>query len=1329
MEDGDTYTYPLEYIPGTTLSQGITIAGRFTIEKLAGRGGMGFVYRAIDSRTGQRVALKLLHALTSPEAAYRFKREAFLLSELRHPAIVSYIDQGVIETGQPFLVMEWLEGEDLACRLSRQPLGLSEILALLRRITEALATAHRQGIVHRDIKPSNLFLRGGRPEDVVLLDFGLARHAAPTLVAVTGPHVVLGTPGYMSPEQASSQPHITPSADIFSLGCVLYECLTGQPPFAAPHFAATLAKILMAEPPRLHSLRPDLPPGLQVLVNCMLDKDPQRRLPDATSLLKSLATLESVSELLSLPAPPSESLPVQAAHEQQLVSVEQQLVSILMVSLRTLATGKPEEDEAHRRALRDALRTTLAPYGGRVELLADGSLAATLVLERGTVTDQAALAVRCALSFKERCPDAKVVLVTGLGFMNQRLPVGSAMDRAGQLLRELEGLSASSALVVLDEVTAGLLGSGFQLSRSAGGNYLLRGEQLGTDESRPLLGKPTPCVGRAQELALLEFTFTSCVEEPAARALLVMAPPGTGKSRLRHEFLRRIERRAPQALVLRGRGDPMSTGAASNLLAQALRWLCGVVEVAPPEARRTKLYERVARHLPPPEARETAEFLGELCAIPFPEEQSPRLCAARHDPRLMSALVSKALVTFLRAECAHGPVLLVLEDLHWSDALTVKLVDEALRGLAEHPFMVLALARPEVKELFPGLWARRVLEMPLNGLSPKAGAQLVREVLGPRATDSVVRRVVEQSDGNALFLEELIRMEVEGRGEAPPETVLAMLQARLMRMEPEARQVLLAASFFGRTFWPGGVQELLGEQVPDGKLEEHLRRFVEQEIIEPQLESRLPSEAEYRFRHALVVDAAHGLVPEAQRPAGHRLAGVWLERRGESDATVLAHHYQLGQWPDRAAHFHTLAAEQFYERNDLQGTMRCADAALACGVSGEVFTRPRALQALVALRMEQLPRVLELGTPVLPALKPGSQLWCWLSAGLILANGFSGNQEETDRLGGLLLRTNPGPEAVAVYAEALNQLGATSFWNGEHQRAEAMLERILEVGADVMAHDAMTRGSMRLLKSQLIQFFENKPWQAFSLAEMGMRDYLEVGAERNACMTQMVLGNCLIDLGDQPRAVEVLREALATALRTEQHHAAPHGQYYLLHALSQSSEPAHQQEARSLVHEWMDSEDAPSFRRGMWYAIVAQMAQARGELHEAESFARKACELLSPFLLFLLFARGVLSSILLSQELAEEARQVAELGVQDLERMGSTGVYAVPLYLALAEARLALGEVSQGEAALRQALRYVHERASDIPDATARERFLRQVPQNARTLELARQRWGGSEPG
>ncbi len=145
----------------------------------------------------------------------------------------------------------------------------------------------------------------------------------------------------------------------------------------------------------------------------------------------------------------------------------------------------------------------------------------------------------------------------------------------------------------------------------------------------------------------------------------------------------------------------MNTSAAHGLVGQAVRRLCGVVDGEPLEVRRARLVQRLTRYLPPEQHKDVTEFLGELCAIPFPGEDSPRLRAAREDPHLMNAQVTRALVTWLKAECAQSPVLLMLEDLHWSDGPSIQLMDEVLRELAEHPLMVLALARPEVKELFP----------------------------------------------------------------------------------------------------------------------------------------------------------------------------------------------------------------------------------------------------------------------------------------------------------------------------------------------------------------------------------------------------------------------------------------------------------------------------------------------------------------------------------------------------------------------------------------------------------------------------------------------------
>lgn len=200
------------------------IGGRFRVVAPAGSGGMATVYRAIDQQSGDTVAVKLLEA---DYDAARFEREVEVLAALVHPRIVRYLAHGLASERRAYLAMEWLQGEDLAERLARSGVTLREGLQIFRGLAEGLAAAHTQGIVHRDLKPSNVYLRDKRVDGAVLLDFGVARRMRDARGPQTRTGALVGTPNYMAPEQASGERSIGPEADVFALGCMLYECLIG----------------------------------------------------------------------------------------------------------------------------------------------------------------------------------------------------------------------------------------------------------------------------------------------------------------------------------------------------------------------------------------------------------------------------------------------------------------------------------------------------------------------------------------------------------------------------------------------------------------------------------------------------------------------------------------------------------------------------------------------------------------------------------------------------------------------------------------------------------------------------------------------------------------------------------------------------------------------------------------------------------------------------------------------------------------------------------------------------------------------------------------------
>jgi tetratricopeptide (TPR) repeat protein len=549
-----------------------------------------------------------------------------------------------------------------------------------------------------------------------------------------------------------------------------------------------------------------------------------------------------------------------------------------------------------------------------------------------------------------------------------------------------------------------------------------------------------------------------------------------------------------------------------------------------------------------------------------------------------------------------------------------------------------------------------------------------------------------------------------------------MLQARLLQLDVEARQVLLAASFFGRAFWPGGVRALLGGQVPREELERRLERLVKLEIIERQPGSRFPPEREYRFRHALVRDAAHGLVLEKDKPMGHRLAGAWLEQVEEPDTLVLAEHFQQGGEAERALPFYMRAAEQLFERGDLEGSLRCVEAALACGARGVHCSQLRALQSVVLFWGNDLAGFSALGYEVLPELEAGSLSWCRLMSALVPTSAFTGGAEKTAMLNALLLRATPAPDAVTLYVEDLTAVYIVGLWQGA-PGLETCFQRLMEVGIPFQERDATIRGWLRFAQS--FRMLDSQPWQAFLLAEQSLEDFQEaVGAHRVGALT--LLGMLQSVLGNRQEAVALLRESIMTGQRGKQQFSTSYAHLIFNLVLASSPEQSLREIAEESARRWLATAECNFLGLGVTHYVLAQAAAGRGELAEAEAHARQAQELLETVPTYRLLASMSLSASLLARGRLPEAREVAERSARELERPGDSFILnTVAVRLALVEACFAQGDTAAGEQALRQAVQDVRVRAGDIQDDAVRHRFLEQVPENARVLALARQRWGG----
>jgi serine/threonine protein kinase len=283
---------------------GSVIAG-YRIEERIGRGGMGVVYRAEHLNLRRRAAIKIIAPDLAESEGFRerFTREARVAAALQHPNIVTVYDAGEVD-GLLYLAMQYIEGEDLAGRLRRERrLRPYRAIDVCRQVASALDAAHAMGLIHRDVKPANVLIEG---RTAFLTDFGLTKRLEGTHAELTRAGDVVGTIHYVAPEQIEGR-RVSARSDVYSLGCLFYHCLAGQVPFAQDTDVAVIYAHLSEEAPRLSSLRPELPEGLDAVMAKALDKSPDRRFPSCGDLISAARAVIDAAGPLSETIPPRQS--------------------------------------------------------------------------------------------------------------------------------------------------------------------------------------------------------------------------------------------------------------------------------------------------------------------------------------------------------------------------------------------------------------------------------------------------------------------------------------------------------------------------------------------------------------------------------------------------------------------------------------------------------------------------------------------------------------------------------------------------------------------------------------------------------------------------------------------------------------------------------------------------------------------------------------------------------------------------------------------------------------------------------------------------------------
>jgi eukaryotic-like serine/threonine-protein kinase len=684
----------------------------------------------------------------------------------------------------------------------------------------------------------------------------------------------------------------------------------------------------------------------------------------------------------------------------------------------------------------------------------------------------------------------------------------------------------------------------------------------------------------------------------------------------------------------------------------------------------------------------------------------------------MADQIRRAFLEWLSIECSQQPMLLLLEDLHWADLATIQLLSAALQQLKHLPLLVLAFARPEAKERFPLLsQLHGIEEMVLRALPTASCKELIQSFLGAHLPPTKIQEMIELSQGNAFYLEELIRALNEGRTEQLPASIIAIAQARIDSLPEASRHLLRAASVFGESFVLPSLLPMLSGVVAEHELRQQLSWLWNQEVL-----TRSPSQADrYHFRHALVRDAAYAKLTKQDRSLAHRLAAQWLETQEHPEAFTLAEHWRQGEEPTLAAHWYAIAAKVSLEGNDLHAALRLADLAFQLGVSTEHLNRLYTIKAEAFGWLGQPLLALSAWQELLNSSPDGSPSWYNALAGLFMANlqlrDFGKALEQIQRLQDM----TPQAEAATDSAMALTIVTSFSCVGGLYSVASTFIEKFETFPtAKTEAEQWILLGWKNQAYAYGALYLQGEPWEYLQRAQTAMRYFEKTGHLRGALAQAVEVGRAYMNLGAFSQAERLLREKLSQLSLLQIQYLIPFARLFLGQSLRCQQQYS---EANLLIEEALIefAKNGHGPKQGDSRAELGKILLEQNNLTAAHAQLRQALPLLAFAPPAKSKAIAILSLIRLSQDNPSEALQLSQEALDLLDSLGGRGYEDIYLYWARVEALLANQKTTEAKDLLYEAKRRLLLRADHIPEPTYRESFLSTVEENRKILALAQQ--------